>query len=87
MLDSVAPPLAVHPDHGRHMVYATQMVKIMIPMRFQIPDRSVTFLSMRQPAPADHLLSTGLRDCLKTGGQAAITAGGDESFAGWNFCP
>ena len=27
------------------------------------------------------------RDCLKIGGQAAITAGGDESFTGWNFCP
>ncbi len=27
------------------------------------------------------------RDCLKIGGQAAITVGRDESFAGWNLCP
>jgi hypothetical protein len=28
-----------------------------------------------------------MRDWCKTGGQAAIAAGGHESLAGWNFCP
>ena len=28
-----------------------------------------------------------LRDWCKTGGQAATAVGGNESLAGWNFCP